>query len=147
MTFPTDVDGPVVNNGLYDVFPYRFWGYLKSARNIYEDSKPRQSEMNFGENTNPLAERPLRPRYLCFLRQHESKELLGMDVYPVEEWLTAKGADTPIDYLFISYTARQFDAPVPDDMLILHQISEKATRDLGLRAYWIDSDCMPSPAD
>jgi hypothetical protein len=147
MFFPTDVEGRVVNNGLYEAFPYRFWGYLKSARNTYEDPKPRPSEKNPGENISPVAERPLRPRYLCFLKTPESKECLGMELYPVEEWLSAKGADSPIDYLFISYTARQYDANIPEDKQTLHQIAEKATRDLGLRAYWIDCDCMPSAVD
>ena len=40
MIGPTDAGGLVKNNGYYDAFPYRFWRYMRDARNMHESKAP-----------------------------------------------------------------------------------------------------------
>lgn len=67
------------NGGNYDPVPYKYFGYPKVARNVLEMDGPRGHGMN---QANPVAERVLRPRYLCFLRS-EGEPAMIMNV---EEW-------------------------------------------------------------
>jgi hypothetical protein len=64
---PTPAEGQVRNNGRYDMFPYGYSGYPKVCRNLLESDT--SIARRVGEETNPIAERILRPRYLCFLRE------------------------------------------------------------------------------
>lgn len=138
MALPADAGGQIRNNGFYDPFPYKYWGYARVARNFREDATPRLLE------ARGISERILRPRYLCFLEYpedtnslHRAKRVL------VEEWLAEHSAAAEINYLFMSYTGLQFSKTSEDDMNALREIADKATRDFGLQAYWIDLDCMP----
>jgi hypothetical protein len=162
MSYPSSVNGEVRNNGWYDVFPYRFWGYPKYARNTYEDNpsqpkkdhergrtQPHEKEEEIGlgqepyeveQGTNPVAERLLRPRYLCFLNKPDSKELHGVVPMKVKDWLAQNHLATHPDYLFVAYTAEQFQGD--QDLGALAELAETATRDAGLTAYWIGSSCM-----
>jgi hypothetical protein len=48
-----------------------------------------------------------------------------------------------MEYLFVAYTAEQFDSGSESDMQALHRIAEMAARNAGLVAYWIGCSCMP----
>jgi hypothetical protein len=72
-------EGTTRNNGGYDVVPYVYHGYPKVARNVCEMDKTRGYAVS---QANPVAERVLRPRYLCFLRE-PGEAAMVMDV---EEW-------------------------------------------------------------
>lgn len=76
---PTPATSAPRNNGNYDPIPYQFWGYPKVAKNALETDRPRGTPLTL---TNPIAERVLRPRYLCFLRG-EGEPAMIMNV---EEW-------------------------------------------------------------
>jgi hypothetical protein len=61
------------------VVPYIYHGYPKVARNVCEMDKSRGFAVS---QANPVAERVLRPRYLCFLREAGQPAM----VLEVEEW-------------------------------------------------------------
>ena len=138
MTLPEDAGGQVRNYGFYDPFPYKYWGYPKVARNFHEDARPR----SIANTTIP--DRILRPRYLCFLKNPGDKNTLhGVNVILVEDWLAEHGEGGEISYLFLSYTGLQFNKDSEEDMRVLRQVGETATRRAGLEAFWMDLDCMP----
>ena len=66
----------------------------------------------------------------------------SVSIEDVERW-TADHPGESLDYLFIAYTAKQFSHSSNDDMEAVHVIAQHATRDAGLRAYWIGCSCMP----
>jgi hypothetical protein len=82
---------------------------------------------------NGIAQRPLRPRQLCVLREDD-----GIEIVDVEEWESSYGN---LNYLFICYTAEQFDTN--EELDELHRIAEAATRKAGVNAYWVGCSCMP----
>lgn len=53
------------NNGNYDCLAYKYFGYPKVAKNMLETSNKTGI---VSSKANPVAERILLPRYLCFLR-------------------------------------------------------------------------------
>ena len=138
MSLPEDAGGQIRNNGWYDPVPYKHWGYPKAARNFCENIRPKVRASRI------MPDRILRPRYLCFLEHpDDTTTLRGVKTILLETWLAEHGADTEINYLFLSYTGLQFDKTSPEDMDALREIGETATRNAGLQAYWIDLDCMP----
>jgi hypothetical protein len=72
-------EGTARNGGAYDVVPYVYHGYPKVARNVCEMDKTRGYAVS---QANPVAERVLRPRYLCFLRDSGEPAI----IMNVEEW-------------------------------------------------------------
>jgi hypothetical protein len=120
---------------------YRYYGYTKVARNLYED----QTDTLQGQNTsrpiteriNPISERVLRPRYLFFMDDtNRAKRVL------VSDWANAHPGE-PLEYVVIAYTTEQFNHGSNSDMNALHDIAKRATVDQGLRSYWIAAGCMP----
>lgn len=67
------------NGGNYDPVPYQYVGYPKVARNVLEMDGSRGRAPH---QPNPVAERVLRPRYLCFLREQGEPAI----IMNVEEW-------------------------------------------------------------
>jgi hypothetical protein len=163
MPYPSSVYGQIRNHGHYDAFPYRFWGYAKYWRNKHENepigetdqqlqrSHRRQKDREIGlgqdepyeqdDGTNPVVERLLRPRYLCFLDESQSQNPLPPRPLKVEDWLRQEQRSSHPDYLFVAYTAEQFQGD--RDLEALSQLAERATREAGLSAYWVGSNCMP----
>lgn len=88
--------------------------------------------------TNPIAERILRPRYLCFLREEGTPAKL----LPVEEWISKHKYERNLSYVFVAYTREQF-GETKEDYKALDQIAEAAARNAGVEAYWIGHSCMP----
>lgn len=133
---------PRTQGGRYDVFPYKYYGYAKVARNVLEN--PTTAEWSSNEamaqliNVNPTSERILHPRYLCFL---DEKSPSGIVHVYVEDWLTSSGEKSVLRYMVVAYTAEQFNSD--DDMTELHEIAKTATKAAGLPAYWIGCSCMP----
>lgn len=144
MTFPANLAGEIRNGGFYDPFPYRYWGYPKAARNIYEN-EPRQipgltSSQSVEFVSNKLSDRPIEPRYLCFLGNNDD----AAEICLVEEWKRSHGEDSRRDYVFVAYTAEQFNTP--DDLNYLHSIGQHAAQAAGVAAYWVGCSCMADPA-
>jgi hypothetical protein len=117
---PTGAAVDMRHNGWYDAFLYRFWGYPKVARNPREDRNP----------IRPLLDRMLGPRFLCFI-EGDKHFVVHID---------ASNNDTP--YVFVSYTAQQFDDNNTKDLDALSLMAERAARDAGVRAFWLASSCM-----
>lgn len=107
---------------------------------------------------NPVAERVLRPRVLCFLRDHGDPAM----VMNVDDWyvvvlrlrycMLIKGnrisqykSEDSLSYVFIAYTAEQFQSA--EDLRALHQIADAAARNAGAMAYWVGCSCMPDPSE
>jgi hypothetical protein len=86
--------------------------------------------------TNPVSERILRPRYLCFLRDPGEPAL----IMGVEEWISQYEKQN-LSYVFIAYTAEQFQTN--EDLRTLHQMADAAARNAGALAYWVGCSCMP----
>ncbi|KAH7089718.1 hypothetical protein FB567DRAFT_568535 [Paraphoma chrysanthemicola] len=126
-------EGKSRNGGGYDVVPYTWNGYAKVARNTLEMDKTRSYAVS---QTNPVAERLLRPRYLCFLREAGEPAM----IMNVEEWITQYKSED-LNYIFVAYTAEQFQGP--EDLRVLHQIADAAARNAGVMAYWVGCSCMP----
>ncbi|KAH7392944.1 hypothetical protein BKA66DRAFT_567670 [Pyrenochaeta sp. MPI-SDFR-AT-0127] len=131
---PSPANLPPRNGGNYDPVPYQFFGYSKVARNMLEMDSPRGNGLN---QTNPVAERVLRPRYLCFLREQGEPAM----IMNVEEWITQYKSERNLSYVFIAYTAEQFQTT--EDLRVLHQIADAAARNAGVMAYWVGCSCMP----
>lgn len=146
---PSPANLPPRNGGDYDPVPYQFFGYPKVAKNALEMDSPRGNGLN---QTNPVAERVLRPRYLCFLREQGEPAM----IMNVEEWyvfmvysqlptnnhrITQYKSERNLSYVFIAYTAEQFQTT--EDLRVLHQIADAAARNAGVMAYWVGCSCMP----
>ena len=149
MIYPVQASGKVRNGGKYDPLPYRFWGYPYHARNPQED-KVEMSNQSSGllhssaasqpqvknatiSALNPISERPVEPKYLCFLRKTE-----GMDIRTVSEWKNDTGGEAT--YVLISYTSEQFRTE--EEQLFLHKVGEHAARAAGVQAYWVGCSCL-----
>ncbi|KAF2826165.1 hypothetical protein CC86DRAFT_406457 [Ophiobolus disseminans] len=130
--------GQARNGGAYDVVPYQYWGYPKVAKNALEMDRTRSFAVS---QANPVAERVLRPRVLCFLRDHGDPAM----VMNVEDWISQYEAENNLSYVFIAYTAEQFQSA--EDMRVLHQIADAAARNAGAMAYWVGCSCMPDPSE
>lgn len=129
---------------------YHFWGYSKVAKNMIETDNPRGQSPR---QANPIADRVLRPRYLCFLREEgRPAQIMGVekwyisvmkvcmpmtDIFRINEYKSGE----ELQYIFIAYTAEQFSTP--EDFRVLHQIADAAARNAGVLAYWVGCSCMP----
>ena len=149
MIYPAQASGQVRNEGKYDCFPYRFWGYLYQGRNPQEDknemsnqsngpSRPStalQSEPSEASNSalNPTSERPVEPKYLCFLKKTQ-----GMEIRTVSQWKSEAGKEAT--YIMVSYTSEQFRTE--EEQLFLHDVGEHAARAAGVQAYWVGCSCL-----
>jgi hypothetical protein len=130
------MNGEVRNGGYYDPFPYKHWGYPKAARNVFENP-PSVKKYDY----DPISTRVLGPRYLCFLDNPMDENMPGVTVKQTNQ------TTTNTEYIFIGYTAEQFNHGSTDDMNALHIIAEKAARDAGVVAYWVASSCMPDKGE
>lgn len=134
-----------MNDGGYDPFPYRYWGYCKVARNAIEGSvlqaPPNSSSPAITASSLNMT-RILEPRALCF-------DVGGQwsQTRPVEEWKNDPWNESPHkrcpEYVFIAYTASQFTDSIAD-LKAIHTIGLKAARDAKVPAYWLGSACMDS---
>lgn len=55
--------------------------------------------------------------------------------------ITQYKAERNLSYIFIAYTAEQFQSA--EDLRVLHQIADEAARNAGVMAYWVGCSCMP----
>lgn len=149
MIFPVQASGQIRNGGKYDLFPYTFWGYPYHARNPQEGRIETSNQSNglfqpsaalqpqLSETTqsalNPISERPVEPKYLCFL-----KETQGMVIRTVSQWKSETGKEAT--YILVSYTSEQFRTE--EEQLFLHDVGEHAARAAGVQAYWVGCSCL-----
>ncbi|KAF1831692.1 hypothetical protein BDW02DRAFT_39381 [Decorospora gaudefroyi] len=129
---PAQIDAR--NGGNYDPVPYQYYGYAKVSKNLLEMDRPRGHGL---KQANPVAERVLRTRYLCFLREK------GTPAMPmkVDDWISQYKSEHNLSYIFVAYTAEQFNTQ--EDFRDLHQMADVAARNAGVTAYWVGCSCMP----
>lgn len=149
MFYPVQASGNVRNGGKYDALPYKFWGYPYHARNPQEGKMEMSNQSNglFQPSTtlhtqlsevtksalNPISERPVEPKYLCFLKKTQ-----GMEIRTVSQW--KKETDNEATYILVSYTSEQFKTE--QEQLFLHDVGEHAARAAGVQAYWVGCSCL-----
>jgi hypothetical protein len=138
MFIPADLNGEVRNSGFYEKFKYRYWGYAKIPSNPQDSAMNNRRVLGESQGINPISERPLRPRYLCFL-----DEVNGVSVEKVEDRISRKGIEYDMNYIFVAYTNEQFSQDEDEDMEALHHIAQGAARATGVPACWIGCSCMP----
>ena len=149
MFYPVQAAGQVRNDGKYDLLPYTFWGYPYQARNPQENRiemsshsnalvrqaasvQPRPHEMTKSA-LNPILERPVEPKYLCFLNKTH-----GILTRTVSQWKQETGEEAT--YILVSYTSEQFETE--EQQLFLHDVGEHAARAAGVKAYWVGCSCL-----
>ena len=142
---PGDSSGEVRNNGHYDVFPYKYYGYSKAPRNAREGNSPVAQNRDPAALVQPMILRDIRPRYICFVDDDEANDS-DFSCESVAMWEETH-PNQPLPYIFIAYTTMQFDHDVEADMYALHSIAIRATRAAGLRAFWVGASCMPDGDD
>ena len=82
---------------------------------------------------NPISERPVEPKYLCFLKKTQ-----GMEIRTVSQWKKETGSEAT--YILVSYTSEQFKTE--QEQLFLHDVGEHAARAAGVQAYWVGCSCL-----
>lgn len=138
------------DSGSYDPIPYISVGYPKVCRNLPENEASQNQMLN---GTNPISERILRPRYLCFLSNPgEPAIIMNVEEYvclhsklnpmlSTHRWSAQHKSESNLSYIMVAYTAEQFTTN--DDLYALHKIADTAARNAGVHAYWIGCSCMP----
>ncbi|KAF4618367.1 hypothetical protein G7Y89_g14936 [Cudoniella acicularis] len=151
--------GDVINDGGFDAFVYRYWGICKITRNAVETNNKTLTEISQSEDdetdeTKMPNNRILEPRKLCFLTGRTAPLLdpdnpgleaeMGLPML-VSEW-KAQNQDIHNgkcpDYVFIAYTTEHFNHSDTHAIRVLHALAARATREVGLEAYWIGVSCM-----
>ncbi|KAF3904847.1 hypothetical protein ABW20_dc0105623 [Dactylellina cionopaga] len=127
----------VRHGAFYAPVEYQYHGDAKLWRNSIENRTTIQSLQEY---------RILKPRHLCFLKSPEEKRNVGVDVRSVSDWENAEGQDLDLSYIFVAYSAAQFNHASGPAMHDLHQIAEAAARSAGVLAYWTAASCMRNPA-
>lgn len=135
------------NRGLYDPFPYQYWGYPKVFKNVRENRQDFSEERTLEDvvlsadsiTPNPTQERLLRPSYLCYLHEQGT----GIQIAVGSKDPVRNGA-TATPYVFLAFSTRQFDERNEADMAALQEIGEVAARQAGVKAFWCSAMCMPS---
>ncbi|KAK0631362.1 hypothetical protein B0T14DRAFT_409783, partial [Immersiella caudata] len=123
---------------------FRYYGNAKVWNNPLEHTRGRSLP------SSNQAYRTLKPRHLCFLREPERGDCVGVDIKTVEEWEAAEtkaGRATSSRYLFVAYSTEHFSHSNASDLRALHKIAEAAARDAGIPAYWVACSCMRSPEE
>ncbi|KAJ5893447.1 hypothetical protein N7495_005138 [Penicillium taxi] len=148
--------GEIVNDGRYDPFPFRYWGYCKIVRNSVERNPaikiPGQPLSAESTTPFPTMARLLEPRALLFdvdlplaklLEPHEWKDRSSLQK-KYQEGLESVGADRHCPkYVVVAYINTQFSQKSKKDMAALNEIGLMAAREAGVDAYWTSASCMP----
>jgi hypothetical protein len=123
---------------MYDKFNYRYWGYLRISRNPRECTAASHRWSRVLHEGDLVSERLLRPKYLCVLNEGGQVDLVN-----VQRWIDENPGKS-LEYIFVAWTAAQFNSCDKRDLDALHQIARRAVRAAGVPAYWISCSCMPN---
>lgn len=152
---PAEVSGEVRNGGKYDPLPYKFWGYPYHAKNAKEavrkitignNSKSQafgpsvpQGDVVAKDILNPLSERPLEPKTLCFLAEDGHAVIQDVSAWKLQH----PGEEAT--YILVSYYTKQFESE--QEQLFLHDVGEHAAKAAGVKAYWVGASCLGDTED
>ncbi|KAI3330638.1 hypothetical protein F4824DRAFT_504919 [Ustulina deusta] len=131
------------------------------------------SQLNDGnpdEESDDLLVRHFRPRYLCFLRDGPRGPDTAYETWKVTDWIRKHGDYAGTDFVFVSYTRKQFlisaetkwsrGQPAPDEATkaAYRRLAEadrasvlacgmEAARSVAKRAFWVDFECIRDADD
>lgn len=118
---------------------------------------------NIQDDYEDLLPRHLGPRFLCFLQYDRDGNVTGCETRLVADWVREHGDDSDTDFVFLSYTRKQFCvatgeeltswdvdsttretllAIAPHDRAMLSQYGIKAALAAGKNAFWLDFECI-----
>ncbi|KAH9905046.1 hypothetical protein F4778DRAFT_731692 [Xylariomycetidae sp. FL2044] len=125
-----------------------------------QDAKIDEIDKDFDD----LPARHFRPRFLCFLQQSPHGGPVRCETRNVEEWLREHGEHASTEFVFLSYTRKQFclgaegwfkGKPQPDqetwakydrlaeeDRATLLEYGIRAAREANKSAFWVDFECI-----
>jgi hypothetical protein len=113
----------------------------QSAGHSFIERSPSSSSAQGIATSAILSNRVLEPQFLCFVTNEQyGRRRLVPDWK--EDLENQHHQEKCPEYLFIAYTAEQFNHGSLSDIQALHAIATKATRDAGLIAYWVGATCM-----
>jgi hypothetical protein len=194
LLIPQDLEGSIRNNGFYDPIRYRDWGYAKVSRNAAEDRNQRWDrlgepgegapllsddiemtlvdqkfslgatlERELDDDDDDMPARHFRPRYLCFLREDSAGQTY-CETRKVTDWIQEYGDNADTDFIFMSYTRKQFCVATEQELSIWDLPDERtraaylsiskrdrqrllaygveAARSAGKVAFWLDFQCI-----
>ncbi len=124
--------------------PYRDWQYAYDARNKSENTPPEgkthtstqftANEGSIGRSLVGNSKRVSEPQYLCLAA--------NMERIRVQDWREKYGTSAKLDYVFVSYTSRQFNTT--EDWNYLCEVGRHAAQDAGVEAFWVGRSCLGS---
>ena len=124
--------------------PYKDWQYAYDARNKSENTPPEgethtstQFTANKGSISQSLvgnSKRVSEPQYLCLAA--------NMERIRVQDWREKYGTSAKLDYVFVSYTSRQFNTT--EDWKYLCEVGRHAAQNAGVEAFWVGCSCLGS---
>ncbi|KAG4431383.1 hypothetical protein IFR05_013143 [Cadophora sp. M221] len=135
------VPGIILNNGCYDPFPYRYWGYCKVTRNAVEETAKSSPSSTPGSKGGVEGYRILEPMYFCFVGTEEYGRPRLVADWKSDPANQRHQYKCP-EYLFIAYTTEHFSHSSLPDIKALYSIATNATRAAGLTAYWVGASCL-----
>jgi hypothetical protein len=94
------------------------------------------------DDWDDLPSRHFGPRYLCFLQDGPHGPLTRCETWKVSDWIREQGEHADTDFVFLSYTRRQFPSPANADHSTLLHYGMEAARSAGKRAFWLDVECI-----
>lgn len=161
-------------NQIFENLDFENWNYLRPYTGSDEAASPRvradhvtlvpipheQNQTQQSRSANRAAnmpERLLGPRYLCYLDDSKPR---GYNTMRTHDWTQAVGNGSTSNYVFISYTRRQFYTQIIGDPSLPAERSERlqqgadrdtdtlirfavlAAKAAGVKAFWIDFECV-----
>ena len=110
------------------------------ARNLLEEKIARKHADHSHKTHAVMTNRILMPRKLCYIDVEPTSD--NPDGMKVEDI----GEATSEPYLFVAYTTEQFPNSSGGHKEELVRMAAEATRQHGLKAFWISCSCMVSDA-
>ncbi|KAK8120018.1 uncharacterized protein PG998_004644 [Apiospora kogelbergensis] len=117
---------------------------MSAAAAINHRSDPTDVE----EDYDDLLPRHFGPRWLCFLQYNTAGDVIGHETRLVADWVQEHGDNADTDFVFLSYTRRQFCVATPQELIApldretLIQYGIEAARSAGKSAFWLDYECI-----
>ncbi|KAK8133576.1 hypothetical protein PG984_005588 [Apiospora sp. TS-2023a] len=126
--------------------------------NIFEDL-----DVDVNDNSDDVLPRHFGPRFLCFLQYDYNGNVTGCETRLVADWVREHGDDSDTDFVFLSYTRRQFCVATPEELTgwevdpairealsriaptdreTLRQYGIEAALSAGKSAFWLDFECI-----
>ena len=106
------------------------------ARNAIENAPKEGGPYRKTQTTHAVAERPLYPRRLCFLKD-KSDPNSGITLYDVDTWMIKHNlVEHDMQYVFVAYTTNQFSNHDPEDKELQHAPHSAESRRVGVVPFF-----------